>query len=331
MRDVGDSVMVGRGRLSPVHRESEPPSMEPSSTPIVPAQRLLEIAGVLAEGAARMHEVLRDLEPAERDAVLGLVTSQIGTIVGLWTELVREVVTVETPAPAAAPPPVPAPGPRDHLAAVPDPRQARASDGAGPAGADAPVRGPQPEQASTGTRATGPTPSPEPSTTPSPRAAPGVAAAPDGFNRDELTGVLNRPAGMAALSRELERCRQAGARFVLGYLDVDQMGLVNETHGPRLGDELLRKVTAALRATLRSYDVILRFGGDEFLFSLAGADTATAEQRLRDFTVILGEEAPGASASVGFAELHPGDTLEDMIARAEHALTAGQRPQRRVP
>ncbi len=114
----------------------------------------------------------------------------------------------------------------------------------------------------------------------------------DRLTRDELTGVLNRQAGFAALGRDLDRCRRAGERFVIGYLDVDGLKDVNSTDGPRAGDELLRKVTAALRATLRSYDVIMRLGGDEFLFSLPGADMATAELRANEFGVILAEESP---------------------------------------
>lgn len=147
----------------------------------------------------------------------------------------------------------------------------------------------------------------------------------DRLTRDELTGVLNRQAGFAALGRDLDRCRRAGARFVLGYLDVDGLKEVNRTEGPRGGDELLRKVTAALRATLRSYDVIMRLGGDEFLFSLPGADMATAELRANEFGVILAEEAPGRSASVGFSELRGNDTLDEIISRAEDELVKNQR------
>jgi diguanylate cyclase (GGDEF)-like protein len=151
----------------------------------------------------------------------------------------------------------------------------------------------------------------------------------DRLTRDELTGVLNRQAGFAALGRELDRCRRAGERFVLGYLDVDGLKEVNSSVGPRAGDELLRKVTAALRATLRSYDVIMRLGGDEFLFSLPGADRATAELRANEFGVILAEEAPGASASVGFGELRGNDTLDEIISRAEIELVKSRRSRSR--
>lgn len=147
----------------------------------------------------------------------------------------------------------------------------------------------------------------------------------DRLTRDELTGVLNRQAGFAALGRELDRCRRAGERFVLGYLNVDGLKDVNRHEGLRGGDELLRKVTAALRATLRSYDVIMRLGGDEFLFSLPGADMTTAELRANEFGVILAEEAPGASASVGFGELRGNDTLDEIISRAEIELVRSRR------
>lgn len=281
--------------------------MDPESTPIVPAQRLLDVAAALSDGAARMHAQLKDLDPDRREALLELMTGQIASLVGLWAELVRGVVSVELPGPAGAPP-----GPRgERLSSVPDSGDA---DDGHPSEPQMHVVS-EGEGTSSHRRHTPPPPVP--------------AGGTEQLTRDELTGVLNRTAGMAALHREIERSRQSGTRFVLGYLNVDGLRYVNDTQGPRSGDELLRKVTAALRATLRSYDVILRLGGDEFLFSLPGADLSTAEQRLREFGVILGEEAPGASASVGFAELREGDTLDDLIARADHALVAGRRPRRR--
>jgi diguanylate cyclase (GGDEF)-like protein len=168
-------------------------------------------------------------------------------------------------------------------------------------------------------------PQPAP-TQPAPtQAAPSQGIAGDGYSRDELTGVLNRQSGHAAIGREVERCRREGQHLVLGYLNVDGMREVNESSGPRAGDDLLRKVAAGLRATLRSYDVIMRLAGDEFLFSLPGADLTTAEKRIKEFAIILGEEAPGASVSVGFAELLPEDSVDDLVARADDALVQARR------
>jgi diguanylate cyclase (GGDEF)-like protein len=277
--------------------------MEAERTPVVPANRLLEVAGVLSEGASRLHRQLDQLPPAERRALLEVVVEQVGDIVRAWSELVQAVVFADG-AEAAG-----------HVGAA----AARPPGGPGPLVADpgaseAAPRGAEPPAA--------------PTLAPLRRAPEGggaVQPAPGALTRDELTGVLNRQAGWAALAREVERARAEGGRYVLGYLNVDGLRQLNEAEGPRAGDELLRKVAAALRATLRSYDVIVRLGGDEFLFGLPGADLATAEQRMRELNVILGEEAPGASVSVGFAELRQDESLDELVVRADDALVQARR------
>jgi diguanylate cyclase (GGDEF)-like protein len=310
MQDLGDDPRIGRRRLSSVQGERETPTVTPSDQPVVPAQRLLKVAAALSDGATRLHEQLRRLEPAERDAVLELVTDQVTEIVNLWSDLVRGVVSPDDAAPA------------DTAAdeTMSDPR------GATPfttkrqhhSGGDHPARLPT----SVGREPLGPAPALRHEPVEESRDS-------DRLTRDELTGVLNRQAGFAALGREIDRCRRSSERFVLGYLNVDRMKVVNDTRGSRAGDEVLRKVTAALRATLRSYDVIARLGGDEFLFSLPGSDMSTAELRFKEFAVILAEEAPGSTASVGFADLHQHDTLDDLIAAAETAMLKGRRARRR--
>ena len=299
--------------------------MDHPSTPVVPANRLLEVAGVLSEGAARLHDALRHLPAQERDALLDVVVGQVGDIVAAWSALVRAVVSVD----AASAAPAPAEAPASPSAPRP------------PARAESGPNGGPPEWE----RTVQPPPSVPPPSVPPPGAAPGPALAavpsptlvdeeepaeaaadvPGRLTRDELTGALNRQAGFAALSREVERSHGEGTGLVLGYLNVDGLRHVNDTAGPRAGDELLRKVAAALRATLRSYDMVMRLAGDEFLFALPAADLATAEQRLREFTVLLNEESPGATASVGFAELRDGDSVDDLVARADDALVEARR------
>jgi diguanylate cyclase (GGDEF)-like protein len=296
---------------------------------VVSAQRLLKVATALSDGATKLHAQLRHLEPAERDAILDTVAEQVTEIVNLWAELVRGVVsTDDAPAPGSPSPAGSGTGektaPRSATTFAPQ-RQSAAGDH--------PARVPTPEPL----QPTAPRVVPEPMRQPTePASTSTLRHLPieggrdsDRLTRDELTGVLNRQAGFAALGREIERCRRSGERFVLGYLNVDRMKVVNDTRGSRAGDEILRKVTAALRATLRSYDVISRLGGDEFLFSLPGSDMATAELRFKEFAVILAEEAPGSTASVGFADLNDHDTLDDLIAAAETTMLKGRRARRR--
>jgi diguanylate cyclase (GGDEF)-like protein len=311
MQDLDDDPRPGPRRLSSIQGERGTPPVTSPDQPVVPAQRLLKVAAALSDGASKLHEQLRNLDARERDAILELVADQVTEIVGLWADLVRGVVSSDdTPA---------SDGPASRE--VPDPRPAgsfAAHRQIGAAG-DHPARVP-----TTGHGRESPGP------TPVPRHEPvGVSRDSDRLTRDELTGVLNRQAGFAALGREIDRCRRSSERFVLGYLNVDRMKAVNDARGSRAGDEVLRKVTAALRATLRSYDVIARLGGDEFLFSLPGSDLSTAELRFKEFAVILAEEAPGSTASVGFADLHEHDTLDDLIAAAEAVMLKGRRARRR--
>ena len=328
MQDLGDDPSVGRRRLSAIQGERGTPNVTTQDASVVSAQRLLNVATALSDGATKLHAQLRHLEPAERDAILDLVADQVTEIVTLWADLVRGMVSTDEAAPTEGSRPAPSPfaaqrhrpGTGDHPARVSSPDGVRVG---APAPATAPATAPKavPEPVH---------PSPEPSSTPILRHVPPESGRDsDRLTRDELTGVLNRQAGFAALGREIDRCRRSGERFVLGYLNVDRMKVVNDTRGSRAGDEILRKVTAALRATLRSYDVISRLGGDEFLFSLPGSDMATAELRFKEFAVILSEEAPGSTASVGFADLHAHDTLDDLIAAAETVMLKGRRARRR--
>jgi diguanylate cyclase (GGDEF)-like protein len=310
MQDPDDGPRVGRRRLSAIQGEGGGASLVREKASVVPAQRLLDVASALSDGATALHARLRHLEPSERDAILDEVADQVTVILRLWADLVRGVVSSDDSDDVGA---HDRPTSRDLERDLE--RDAEATRGR--AAGDHPARLP------------GPTPVQAERPPPPPRDHLEAARDSDRLTRDDLTGVLNRQAGLAALGREMDRCRRGGERFVLGYLNVDGMRSVNDARGPRAGDELLRKVTAALRATLRSYDVIARLGGDEFLFSLPGADMATAELRFKEFAVILSEEAPGSSASVGFAELHQQETLDDLVAVAETAMLKGRRTRRR--
>jgi diguanylate cyclase (GGDEF)-like protein len=367
MQDLEGGVRVGRGRFSSVPGgggAKVPPFIEES--PVVTAHRLLDAAAALSDGASRMEERLRELDPDQREVILELVTGEMTSILGLWADLVRgggggssgaggapapsdagPTGRAATTAGASAPADAAGSGARDRAPrGEPERRLRRESPAAAemrllprrPAGATpssaGPARAGDADVSDAGSRERAPaagTVRREPWATPLRTVTVDEGETEfegDRLTRDELTGVLNRQAGFAALGRELDRCRRAGERFVLGYLDVDGLKEVNSAGGLRAGDELLRKVTAALRATLRSYDVIMRLGGDEFLFSLPGADMATAELRASEFGVILNEEAPGGSASVGFGELRGNDTLDEIISRAESELAKNRRSGR---
>ncbi|HWF58354.1 MAG TPA: GGDEF domain-containing protein [Candidatus Dormibacteraeota bacterium] len=146
---------------------------------------------------------------------------------------------------------------------------------------------------------------------------------------DELTGALRRGAGLAALQREIDRTRRfAGKGLVTIFVDVDGLKEVNDRAGHAAGDERLRVTVAAMRERLRSYDLIIRYGGDEFLCVLTDSGALEAVRTaatLREHVLACS----GGTISVGIAELAPGDSVDALVERADAALYAGRRARPR--
>ena len=137
---------------------------------------------------------------------------------------------------------------------------------------------------------------------------------------DELTGVLRRGAGLAALEREVDRARRAGGSLVIAFLDVDGLKRVNDEFGHAAGDQLLVDVATVLRTRLRSYDVVMRWGGDEFVCALYGAEPDGAMRRLEAVAAGIAEVTGGRTVSWGLVALEATETAEVLIGRADAAL-----------
>lgn len=135
--------------------------------------------------------------------------------------------------------------------------------------------------------------------------------------RDALTGALQREAGRDELEREMARTRRGHEDLVLAFLDVVGLKGINDRWGHAAGDGALRAVGAALIAGLRSYDVVVRYGGDEFVCALPAVTIAGAAQRLEDVQAKL---AQGTVFSVGLACLEDWESLDAVIARADRDL-----------
>jgi diguanylate cyclase (GGDEF)-like protein len=148
---------------------------------------------------------------------------------------------------------------------------------------------------------------------------------------DGLTGALRRDRGLADLQREIDRARRSDGRLVLGFVDVDGLKATNDLQGHGQGDRLLRDVAAALRTGLRSYDLVIRYGGDEFLCALPGTDIDGARRRFDEVARELTKRNPRASVSAGWATLEDSDALDEFIARADAALYAGRSQREREP
>ncbi len=128
--------------------------------------------------------------------------------------------------------------------------------------------------------------------------------------------------GRVVLEAEIERAHRSTDRLVLAFVDVDKLKAHNDRDGHAAGDELLLEVVASIRSKLRPYDPVVRVGGDEFICALIDVDLNDARRRFQAIGMSLQVACPGASISVGLAELQPGDTLDALIARGDAAVYA---------
>jgi diguanylate cyclase (GGDEF)-like protein len=148
---------------------------------------------------------------------------------------------------------------------------------------------------------------------------------------DELTGVLRRAAGLDQLQREVRRARRFDdQKLVVAFCDLDDLKVVNDTSGHAAGDAVLREMAAALRRRLRAYDLVIRWGGDEFVCSLPGAGLEAAQRALDDIRTEL-RARTACTFSAGFAELGLDGDAESLVARADADYYERRRRERWGP
>jgi len=150
--------------------------------------------------------------------------------------------------------------------------------------------------------------------------------------RDGLTGLLNRTEFLNRANTELRRIRRTKVDAALILADLDHFKTINDTDGHQSGDTILEQFAAACEATVRSTDLIGRYGGDEFIIFLAGSDVDNAVQITAEISSRLSMSVPlsriAPSVSYGIAAVRPGAVLSEVIAAADVALyqakTAGR-------
>ncbi|MGR6915751.1 GGDEF domain-containing protein [[Actinomadura] parvosata] len=145
---------------------------------------------------------------------------------------------------------------------------------------------------------------------------------------DAKTGLLNAAAWQREADTEIVRARRTGDTLALLIIDIDHFKRVNDAHGHLVGDQVLVGVASMLRSQLRDYDVVGRFGGEEFVVLLPGADIDEARQVAERLRVRIGHMAIPVddtlvrvtiSAGVALMSVH-GDDLIDLLTAADLAL-----------
>lgn len=151
--------------------------------------------------------------------------------------------------------------------------------------------------------------------------------------RDEQTGAYDRARVLPELRHRRSEVKQGHKPCCIAFMDLDRLKEINDTHGHPIGDAVLAAAVRYLQDHLRPDDKVFRYGGDEFLISLPGADLADASEvlkRVRDG--LTRSQLPGlpatlagsVTASFGLALLDPDARVEDSIDRAAQALMLAQ-------
>ena len=157
---------------------------------------------------------------------------------------------------------------------------------------------------------------------------------------DSLTGQPNRRALDELLKQQVNASHSTGRTFSVLLLDIDHFKLVNDTHGHGAGDDTLRAFAQRVREHLRQGDTCARYGGEEFVVVLPGTTLVAAlevAERLRHGVAeasLMSVPLVRTTVSIGAAQYLPGETVEQLLARADTAVYAakrGGRNQVRVP
>jgi diguanylate cyclase (GGDEF)-like protein len=152
----------------------------------------------------------------------------------------------------------------------------------------------------------------------------GLEAELDAARLDSLTGALRRDLGTLMLTNEIDRARRGNGRFTLAFIDIDDMKGLNDREGHAAGDQALRSLASIMRANLRSFDPVVRYGGDEFVCGISGVGIADVERRFRVIDAALRHELR-VGISFGLAVLEGKESLDELTARADANLLEAKR------
>jgi diguanylate cyclase (GGDEF)-like protein/PAS domain S-box-containing protein len=144
---------------------------------------------------------------------------------------------------------------------------------------------------------------------------------------DGLTGVGNRRFADITLQKKLAELKRYGSTFGTLFVDIDNLKLVNDTHGHEAGDELLKMVAQTMLSNIRPFDFIFRWGGDEFMLILVNVDQrrllSTAERvraAVQNAGLRHGSDTVRVTVSIGGTIAQPDDMDKSILARMDNFM-----------
>lgn len=150
---------------------------------------------------------------------------------------------------------------------------------------------------------------------------------------DFLTGLLNRSEIMAALEREFSRGEREDKSATVIMADIDHFKNINDSLGHAAGDTVLKEVASRLKSDLRPYDLVGRYGGEEFLLILPACSLSTGTRRAEEIRQLVdrapirtpaGSTSATVSMGVTVTSLVRGHTVADCLQEADVSLYAAK-------
>lgn len=142
---------------------------------------------------------------------------------------------------------------------------------------------------------------------------------------DELTGLFNRRFAYETLAKNIEISKRSQQSFVVCYIDIDNLKIINDTYGHAEGDVLIKTVVESFKNVVRLSDYLFRIGGDEFLFVLPKAKIENSHKLIKRLRQELNHkkiQGIPIDFSYGFSEYHPNDNLtpEELVKIADFRM-----------
>ncbi|TCK08299.1 diguanylate cyclase [Marinobacterium mangrovicola] len=149
-----------------------------------------------------------------------------------------------------------------------------------------------------------------------------------GATHDQLTGLLNRRGGEARFRRQVEQAQSRAGSFVLCLIDLNDFKPVNDIYGHEAGDVVLKEISLRLKSALRADDVIVRWGGDEFVVSMLAQSSDAVDAVGRNLLSVFEQPVEirpevwvRVGGSIGIATSdRVGFSIERMVEAADEAM-----------
>ena len=151
-------------------------------------------------------------------------------------------------------------------------------------------------------------------------------------NTDSLTGLLNRRSLIAEMEKYMKKCEDTDTPFSLVMADIDLFKRINDLYGHDAGDYVLTTISNLLSSSVRKSDFLARWGGEEFIIVFANTTVTNAvvlidriRRKICDFDFdFQGGATEKMTVTFGVSEFLKGDTLDELIKRADFALYEGK-------